>query len=519
MLSRAVVFVSLLSAASAALAAPPPSSTCTFGRGDGNLEPVVSASPDGSYRTLAWIHGQPGGPSFPGTFRVRVQRLDGLTGCDAAPYWEPPLAAGMNVSMEPHLARSSAAGGALYLTYVSAQSTVGVNVRSAVHLFRSTDDGLTWSSPCASGSCTAYASFTYDLKEYFERSSVSVRADGSLALAYVKISTTAQPVKYNVVVRSFPIGPNGLLGSPAVRETQKDTFPVDHARVAALGTSAGGQWAVVYDQAAIGKISMARYNDGSLTTSPVAQDRPLIDEETVIGGAKAGTQPDIAYNRPMNRLDVAWHESIPPCPSGICGKTGVFYTSASLSAATPVFSPPVPLHTPQNDLSVAMKPAVASDGNVCGRAGVAYLAVEQEHESAPHRLRTRLVVVDEATGAGPQSVETVSDGTYDSARFGEYTGLTYARGWISATPAIEGVETVTGTMTVLRRGDLDLDGVIDVNDVIILQNHVVGNVDAGEPPFLATVREADVNVDGAVDVNDVIALQFAIVNGTCALPL
>lgn len=128
-------------------------------------------------------------------------------------------------------------------------------------------------------------------------------------------------------------------------------------------------------------------------------------------------------------------------------------------------------------------------------------------------------MVDEATRAGPQSVDMVSDETYLGADFGEYTGLTYARGWVSATPTVEGAETLVGTMTVLRRGDLNLDGVIDVNDAIILQNHVAGDVDAGEPPFLATAREADVNVDGSVDINDVIALQFAIVNGTCALPL
>jgi hypothetical protein len=75
------------------------------------------------------------------------------------------------------------------------------------------------------------------------------------------------------------------------------------------------------------------------------------------------------------------------------------------------------------------------------------------------------------------------------------------------------------TVHVRRIGDLNLDHVVDVQDVVILAGHLVGNVAAGAPPFLAPASRADTDGNSVLDIFDLVRQANHIVgNVACLLP-
>lgn len=65
----------------------------------------------------------------------------------------------------------------------------------------------------------------------------------------------------------------------------------------------------------------------------------------------------------------------------------------------------------------------------------------------------------------------------------------------------------TGMRGASLRGDLDNDGEVSVNDVIIIVGHILG-IEQGEPP-----AGADMDGDGVIGINDVAMLAELILEG------
>ena len=57
-----------------------------------------------------------------------------------------------------------------------------------------------------------------------------------------------------------------------------------------------------------------------------------------------------------------------------------------------------------------------------------------------------------------------------------------------------------------RRGDLNNEGTVNVTDHVILANYLVGNLQPGTAPFVASLTMADLNLDGVVNVGDSVVL-------------
>jgi hypothetical protein len=53
---------------------------------------------------------------------------------------------------------------------------------------------------------------------------------------------------------------------------------------------------------------------------------------------------------------------------------------------------------------------------------------------------------------------------------------------------------------IILRGDLNHDGTVDISDVVILVNHILGKQQ------ISNLEEADVNWDESVDISDVVTL-------------
>ena len=51
-------------------------------------------------------------------------------------------------------------------------------------------------------------------------------------------------------------------------------------------------------------------------------------------------------------------------------------------------------------------------------------------------------------------------------------------------------------------GDLNHDGSVDITDVVLLVNHILGNT--SDTSF--STQDADINKDGDIDINDVVKL-------------
>ncbi len=58
----------------------------------------------------------------------------------------------------------------------------------------------------------------------------------------------------------------------------------------------------------------------------------------------------------------------------------------------------------------------------------------------------------------------------------------------------------------VSKGDLNYDGVITLNDLMILANYITGNIDENSPLFVSTTESADVDGNGNVNVEDEILL-------------
>jgi hypothetical protein len=108
-----------------------------------------------------------------------------------------------------------------------------------------------------------------------------------------------------------------------------------------------------------------------------------------------------------------------------------------------------------------------------------------------------------ASGSGPVAVITFQ--VASGATPGATSPLTLSN--ISASDREANAVAITaqnGTFTVLavRRGDINQDGVINVQDLILLIRHLTGE----SPLSGAALQAADVNGDGQVNVQDVVRL-------------
>ena len=57
-------------------------------------------------------------------------------------------------------------------------------------------------------------------------------------------------------------------------------------------------------------------------------------------------------------------------------------------------------------------------------------------------------------------------------------------------------------------GDVNHDEAVDISDVVMISNHILGN-----PSDIFHVEEADITGDGVIDISDVVALVNIILNG------
>jgi hypothetical protein len=67
-------------------------------------------------------------------------------------------------------------------------------------------------------------------------------------------------------------------------------------------------------------------------------------------------------------------------------------------------------------------------------------------------------------------------------------------------------------------GDLNQDGRVDVTDLVILSNYLVGNMSAGSAPFTAALTKADCDRSSTVDAVDLVILQNYLVGNVACLP-
>ena len=89
-------------------------------------------------------------------------------------------------------------------------------------------------------------------------------------------------------------------------------------------------------------------------------------------------------------------------------------------------------------------------------------------------------------------------GYYQVKNLPAYRQKVYTAGGSMNQPIYDITENADGTITLYymcRRGDVNLDGTIDINDVVAIINQMAG---------AATYEMADVNNDGNVDINDVV---------------
>lgn len=73
------------------------------------------------------------------------------------------------------------------------------------------------------------------------------------------------------------------------------------------------------------------------------------------------------------------------------------------------------------------------------------------------------------------------------------------------------------TVTVVLLADLNVDAAVDAQDLVIMGNHLVGNVPAGTAPFNAAAVEADVNGDGNRNVVDLVIMANYLVGNIACL--
>jgi len=75
-----------------------------------------------------------------------------------------------------------------------------------------------------------------------------------------------------------------------------------------------------------------------------------------------------------------------------------------------------------------------------------------------------------------------------------------------------------GSLKVIPRGSLDGEFTVTAIDMVILANHLVGNIRQGNPPFTSPLEAGDLNADGKVNSVDLVILANHLVGNISNLP-
>ncbi|MBO7103307.1 MAG: S8 family serine peptidase, partial [Bacteroidaceae bacterium] len=109
------------------------------------------------------------------------------------------------------------------------------------------------------------------------------------------------------------------------------------------------------------------------------------------------------------------------------------------------------------------------------------------------------------------SAEEAQEGAEVLVSFSPTTGGTYT-GTIMLTTKDAAPITISLTGTVAyEKGDTNMDGTVDISDVVLTVNYVLGSADASAEYGVTTY--GDMNADGTVDISDVVAIVNKILGG------
>ncbi len=109
------------------------------------------------------------------------------------------------------------------------------------------------------------------------------------------------------------------------------------------------------------------------------------------------------------------------------------------------------------------------------------------------------------------SAEEALGGVEVLVSFSPTTGGTYT-GTITLTTKDAGPITISLTGTVVyEKGDTNMDGTVDISDVVLAVNYVLGSADASAEYGVTTY--GDMNADGTVDISDVVVIVNKILGG------
>ena len=65
---------------------------------------------------------------------------------------------------------------------------------------------------------------------------------------------------------------------------------------------------------------------------------------------------------------------------------------------------------------------------------------------------------------------------------------------------------------VYEKGDVNMDGAVDISDVVLVVNYVLGSTDASAE--YGVLKYGDMNADGFIDISDVVAIVNKILGGS-----
>lgn len=109
------------------------------------------------------------------------------------------------------------------------------------------------------------------------------------------------------------------------------------------------------------------------------------------------------------------------------------------------------------------------------------------------------------------SAEEALEGAEILVSFSPTTGSTYT-GTITLTTKDAAPITISLTGTVAyEKGDTNMDGAVDISDVVLTVNYVLGSADASAEYGVTTY--GDMNADGTVDISDVVVIVNKILGG------
>ena len=110
------------------------------------------------------------------------------------------------------------------------------------------------------------------------------------------------------------------------------------------------------------------------------------------------------------------------------------------------------------------------------------------------------------------SAEEALEGAEILVSFSPTTGSTYT-GTITLTTKDAAPITISLTGTVAyEKGDTNMDGAVDISDVVLAVNYVLGSADASAEYGVTTY--GDMNADGTVDISDVVVIVNKILGGS-----